>query len=73
MAPRIVADRLPFYQNAGGAVHIDKDTGYGTSGRLIYKKIHKRNLDGYLPLWGTCLGMELVIYSHLDRKDPRTR
>ncbi|XP_018496633.1 gamma-glutamyl hydrolase A [Galendromus occidentalis] len=57
----------------GGAVHIDKDTGYGNSGRLIYKKIHQRNLDGYLPLWGTCLGMELVIYAHLNRNDPRTR
>ncbi|OQR72891.1 gamma-glutamyl hydrolase A-like [Tropilaelaps mercedesae] len=57
----------------GGAVHIDKDTGYGMTGRLLYKKVLERNQKEFLPLWGTCLGMELVLYAHLNGVDPRIR
>ncbi|OQR71829.1 gamma-glutamyl hydrolase A-like [Tropilaelaps mercedesae] len=57
----------------GGAVHIDRDTGYGLPGRLLYKKVLERNQKEFLPLWGTCSGMELILYAHLNGVDPRIR
>ncbi|XP_045592053.2 gamma-glutamyl hydrolase isoform X2 [Procambarus clarkii] len=47
----------------GGAVSITPSSGYGAAGRILYDLVVKANGKGvYLPLWGTCLGFEMVTY-----------
>ncbi|XP_054716706.1 gamma-glutamyl hydrolase-like [Uloborus diversus] len=44
----------------GGANLVQSD-GYGRTGRIIFKIASKMNDNGtYFPLWGTCLGFELL-------------
>lgn len=57
----------------GGAVYIEQDTGYSKTGRLLYKKVLEKNQREFFPLWGTCLGMELVLYAHNNDSEPRVR
>ncbi|XP_063611998.1 uncharacterized protein LOC134785559, partial [Penaeus indicus] len=46
----------------GGAVAIDQTSGYGRAGKLIYDTAVQMNKDGdVFPLWGTCLGFELLM------------
>lgn len=47
----------------GGAVPITSDSGYGAAGKILYDYVLSANAKGiYLPLWGTCLGMEMITY-----------
>ncbi|XP_071446440.1 gamma-glutamyl hydrolase-like isoform X1 [Hetaerina americana] len=46
----------------GGGINLE-DSGYGKAGILIYNLASSLNNDGdYFPLWGTCLGFELMSY-----------
>lgn len=38
-------------------------SGYGRAGKIIYDYAKERNNAGdYFPLWGTCLGFEMLVY-----------
>ncbi|XP_070580586.1 gamma-glutamyl hydrolase-like [Ptychodera flava] len=46
----------------GGSQYLET-SGYGKAGRILYDLAVKANDNGdYFPLWGTCLGFELLIY-----------
>lgn len=46
----------------GGAV-LFNESGYAKAGRYIYDIAKEMNDNGnYFPLWGTCLGFELLTY-----------
>ncbi|XP_076030765.1 gamma-glutamyl hydrolase-like, partial [Oratosquilla oratoria] len=47
----------------GGSISITNSSGYGMGVQLLYEAVVKKNLQGtYLPLWGTCLGFEAIMY-----------
>lgn len=51
----------------GGAVWFNQTDGYADAGRLIYDIAIKMNNRGeYFPIWGTCLGFELLTYIASD-------
>ncbi|KAK4327679.1 hypothetical protein Pmani_001874 [Petrolisthes manimaculis] len=51
----------------GGAVSISNSSGYGAAGRKLYDHAVAANERGvYLPIWGTCLGFELLTYLAAD-------
>ncbi|XP_002740732.1 gamma-glutamyl hydrolase-like [Saccoglossus kowalevskii] len=46
----------------GGTQYVD-DSSYGTAGQILYNLAIKANDGGdFFPLWGTCLGHELLTY-----------
>ncbi|KRX03545.1 hypothetical protein PPERSA_12675 [Pseudocohnilembus persalinus] len=46
----------------GGGQYFDNSTTLGQNGHYIYKKIKELNDNGiYFPLWGTCLGYEMLM------------
>uniref|UniRef100_A0AAG5DEB5 folate gamma-glutamyl hydrolase n=1 Tax=Anopheles atroparvus TaxID=41427 RepID=A0AAG5DEB5_ANOAO len=47
----------------GGATYFNQSNGYAEAGRHIYDIAMRYNENGdYFPLWGTCLGFELLTY-----------
>lgn len=47
----------------GGATWFNQTNGYAEAGRHIYDIASEMNEKGdYFPLWGTCLGFELLTY-----------
>jgi gamma-glutamyl hydrolase len=47
----------------GGALWFNQTNGYSDAGRHIYDIAIEMNENGsYFPLWGTCLGFELLTY-----------
>lgn len=47
----------------GGATWFNQSNGYADAGRHIYDVAEEINVQGgYFPLWGTCLGFELLTY-----------
>ncbi|XP_065074467.1 gamma-glutamyl hydrolase-like isoform X3 [Ochlerotatus camptorhynchus] len=47
----------------GGATWFNQSNGYADAGRHIYDVAEEINIQGgFLPLWGTCLGFELLTY-----------
>lgn len=47
----------------GGAVWFNSTNGYSEAGRHIYDIAIEMNTRGeYFPIWGTCLGFELLTY-----------
>lgn len=47
----------------GGATWFNQTNGYAEAGRKIYDIAKEMNERGdYFPLWGTCLGFELLTY-----------
>ncbi|KAG7172796.1 Gamma-glutamyl hydrolase A-like [Homarus americanus] len=47
----------------GGGVSITNTSGYGAAGQKIYDLVKELNSKGiYVPLWGTCLGFEMLTY-----------
>jgi gamma-glutamyl hydrolase len=47
----------------GGSLWFNETNGYSEAGRYIYDIASKMNDEGdYFPLWGTCLGFELLTY-----------
>lgn len=57
----------------GGATYFNQSNGYHDAGRIIYEIAIDLNRDGiYFPVWGTCLGMELLVYLSADGLEPRS-
>ncbi|XP_064093335.1 gamma-glutamyl hydrolase-like [Macrobrachium nipponense] len=51
----------------GGAVSITNSSGYGAAGQKLYEHVIRANMEGiYMPLWGTCLGFEMITYLAAD-------
>lgn len=47
----------------GGATWFNQSNGYADAGRHIFEIAKNMNDMGfYMPLWGTCLGFELLLY-----------
>ena len=44
----------------GGAASITNTSGYGMAGQILYDLVMES--DPPLPLWGTCLGFEMLMY-----------
>ena len=44
----------------GGHNSITNTSGYGAAGQILYDLVLKS--DHHLPLWGTCLGFEMLMY-----------
>ncbi|XP_037790699.1 gamma-glutamyl hydrolase-like [Penaeus monodon] len=58
-----LAKHLNGFVFPGGATSITNSSGYGAAGAKIYQLVKEANLKGvYLPLWGTCLGFEMMTY-----------
>lgn len=56
----------------GGATWFNQSDGYADAGRHVYNIAMKMNDRGeYMPLWGTCLGFELMAYITSDKGEPR--
>ncbi|XP_055606187.1 gamma-glutamyl hydrolase-like [Uranotaenia lowii] len=56
----------------GGATWFNQSDGYADAGYHIYKLAKKINADGsYFPIWGTCLGFELLTYVDAERDEHR--
>lgn len=47
----------------GGSTWFNVSNGYADAGKFIYQIAKEMNDKGsYFPLWGTCLGFELLTY-----------
>ncbi|OAD55275.1 Chitobiosyldiphosphodolichol beta-mannosyltransferase [Eufriesea mexicana] len=56
----------------GGATLFDNDDGYADAGYLIYKIARRMNKNGdYFPIFGICLGFELLTYVVANRTKHR--
>lgn len=56
----------------GGATWFNQSNGYAEAGRHIYDIAVEMNEQGdYFPIWGTCLGFELLTYLSADGKEHR--
>ncbi|CAL4100202.1 unnamed protein product [Meganyctiphanes norvegica] len=54
----------------GGESSITNSSGYGQAADIIYNQVLEINSGGtYLPLWGTCLGMEELLYLAAGHQD----
>lgn len=57
----------------GGATYFNQSNGYHDAGRYIYEIAIEMNDKGiHFPLWGTCLGFELLVYLSAQPNEPRT-
>ncbi|KAL7295468.1 hypothetical protein TKK_0011120 [Trichogramma kaykai] len=56
----------------GGAAWFNVTNGYAESAEKIYNIATRLNTNGdYFPIWGTCLGFEVLLYIASNRKDYR--
>ncbi|XP_067005666.1 gamma-glutamyl hydrolase-like [Anabrus simplex] len=56
----------------GGAAEFTDPDGYAEAGVYLYEYAIKMNEKGvYFPLWGTCLGMELMTFLAAGRREHR--
>lgn len=56
----------------GGATWFNQSHGYADAGEIIYQ--HAKDLydaGDYFPIWGTCLGFELLTYLDANRNEHR--
>uniref|UniRef100_A0A1A9X0N4 folate gamma-glutamyl hydrolase n=1 Tax=Glossina brevipalpis TaxID=37001 RepID=A0A1A9X0N4_9MUSC len=57
----------------GGSTYFNQSNGYHDAGRHIYNIAIEMNDNGiHFPLWGTCLGFELLVYLSANSIEPRT-
>ncbi|XP_018785744.1 PREDICTED: gamma-glutamyl hydrolase A [Bactrocera latifrons] len=57
----------------GGATYFNQSHGYADAGHHLYDIAIKMNERGiYMPIWGTCLGYELLVYLSANATDLRT-
>ncbi|XP_014089422.2 gamma-glutamyl hydrolase [Bactrocera oleae] len=57
----------------GGATFFNQSYGYADAGQHLYNIAIKMNERGtYMPIWGTCLGYELLVYLTSNGTDLRT-
>jgi gamma-glutamyl hydrolase len=58
----------------GGATFFNQSNGYADAGQLIYEIAIELNEAGtYFPVFGTCLGFELLIILASGRGEPENR
>lgn len=56
----------------GGATYFTEKNGYADAGKYIFTIARELNAKGeYFPLWGTCLGFELMPYLWVNRGEIR--
>jgi hypothetical protein len=56
----------------GGDAEFNATDGYATAGWELYKLAKQKNDAGlYFPVWGTCLGFELLFVLSANRTDLR--
>ncbi|KAH8283308.1 hypothetical protein KR054_000604 [Drosophila jambulina] len=56
----------------GGATWFNETNGYGDAGEhLIQLAVELNDQGTYMPVWGTCLGMELLVYKLAKGKEHR--
>ncbi|XP_055535695.1 gamma-glutamyl hydrolase-like isoform X2 [Wyeomyia smithii] len=56
----------------GGSTWFNQSNGYADAGRHIYDIATQLNYDGsYFPIWGTCLGFELLTYLAVNGTEHR--
>lgn len=56
----------------GGATWFNQSNGYADAGQMIYDITLDINKNGhYYPIFGICLGMELLIHTALNGKEIR--
>lgn len=56
----------------GGATWFNQTDGYADAGRYIYDIASAMNDNGiHMPIWGTCLGFELLTYLSADGNEHR--
>lgn len=57
----------------GGDVFLNETRGYSEAGAIVYKIAKRLNENGnHFPLFGTCLGFELLLYFSINNQDYRT-
>lgn len=57
----------------GGATYFNQSHGYADAGHYIYEIAKEINDNGtYFPVWGTCLGFELLVYLTANLTEVRT-
>ncbi|XP_065342387.1 gamma-glutamyl hydrolase-like [Cloeon dipterum] len=55
-----------------GGANFYNTSGYGQAGEIMYNLAVELNRQGdYFPVWGTCLGFELLVYLMAGKDDPR--
>lgn len=58
----------------GGATWFNESGGYAEAGEMLYEYAVEKNKEGiYYPIWGTCLGMELLIDIDAGQKEVRQK
>ncbi|KAL4707705.1 hypothetical protein ACJJTC_014886 [Scirpophaga incertulas] len=58
----------------GGATYFNQSNGYADAGQHIYEIAIEMNLAGeYFPIFGTCLGFELLIILASGQREPENR
>lgn len=58
----------------GGATYFNQSDGYADAGQHIYEIAQEMNDAGdYFPIFGTCLGFELLIILASGRGEPENR
>lgn len=56
----------------GGATWFNQSDGYADAGQILYDLALERNINGdYYPVWGICLGMELLAQVAVQGKELR--
>ncbi|XP_008214312.2 chitobiosyldiphosphodolichol beta-mannosyltransferase isoform X2 [Nasonia vitripennis] len=57
----------------GGSTYFNQSNGYADAGAVIYKIAKKFNKQGdFFPIWGTCLGFELLTYVAANKFEHRS-
>ncbi|XP_043281459.1 chitobiosyldiphosphodolichol beta-mannosyltransferase-like [Venturia canescens] len=58
----------------GGSTWFNQSKGYAEAGKIIYKIAKGFNENGdYFPIWGTCLGFELLTYLAANETEHRSK
>lgn len=56
----------------GGATWFNQTKGYAEAGKHIYEIVKEMNDQGiHMPIWGTCLGFELLLYISAGNREYR--
>jgi hypothetical protein len=56
----------------GGNAEFNATDGYATAGWELYKLAKQKNDDGiHFPMWGTCLGFELLAFLSANKTEVR--
>ncbi|XP_002006965.2 gamma-glutamyl hydrolase [Drosophila mojavensis] len=57
----------------GGATYFNETNGYGDAGEHLIAVAKQLNDNGtYFPVWGTCLGMELLVFKMANNTETRS-